>query len=302
MTERVIFLYEQFDLLKNMTQSSCKSAARSRFRSGQFRRLLLAASLLLPGVNTLAHEYWLQAAPYSPAVGASSNLTLQFGELFHGEHTPFVLGRFTRFEQYSSTGMQELGKRVPRGLELPRMPVMINQPGSYLIAFDAAANYVTLPADKFFDYLHDEGLDAVNRQRAASGQAGVPGRERYYRNVKTLLRGGGQSDDTYAVAVGQHLEIMPHADPLALKPGQTLTLSLRFAGQPLAGALLKAWHKKDGQLTIVRSVSDASGQVSVALPWAGEWMLSVVHMTAAVDTRDADWDSYWGSLAFEVLP
>lgn len=278
----------------------------SRLTSGLTSHLqnaiLLSMSLALPSLPAQAHEYWMQAAPYSPAVGSSSNLTLQFGELYQGEHTPFVLGRFTRFEHYSGAGKDDLSKRVPRALELPRLPLSIAQAGSHLVAFDAAANYVTLAPDKFFDYLHEEGLDAINRQRAATGQAATPGRERYFRNVKTLLRGGGVSDNTFTVKTGQQLEIMPLSDPLLLKPGQTLELALQFAGQPLAGALLKAWHKRDGQLTIVRATSDARGQVAVALPWAGDWMLSVVHMLPSTETKNADWDSYWGSLTFEVLP
>ncbi|MGI4849206.1 MAG: DUF4198 domain-containing protein [Janthinobacterium lividum] len=291
-----------------MTRSLCRLSCVPRvcfFPRLFSRRIVHAAWLALylaPVLPAAAHEYWVQATPYSAAVGASSNLTLQFGEYYKGEITPFVLHRFTRFEHYSQAGKVDLEPRVPRGVELGRVPLAIDAPGTHMVAFDAAANYLTLPADKFFDYLHDEGLDNINRIRAAMGHASRPGRERYFRNVKTLLRGGGASDATYAVQTGQRMELLPMSDPLAMKPGDTLALGLLFDGKPLAGALLKAWYKRNGQLTLIRAVSDAAGQVSVSLPWAGEWMLSVVHMIPSAGSVDQDWDSYWGNLSFELLP
>lgn len=294
----------RFDLQRAVLplQQHCRRLCEHRSQSvWTFLRCALLVLCAVQARPTAAHEYWLHAAPYSPAVGATSNLTLQFGEYFIGEPTPFVLQRFTRFEHYSSAGKVDLEPRVPRGVELPRLPVLVGQAGTQLIAFDAVANYLTLPADKFYDYLHDEGLDSINRIRAAIGHAGRPGRERYFRNVKTLLRGGGLSDDTYAIATGQRLELTPGNDPLSMKPGDSLVLTLQFDGKPLAGALLKAFHRHDGQLTMIRAYSDHAGKISLALPWAGEWMLSTVHMIPAAGSADADWDSYWGNLSFELL-
>jgi uncharacterized GH25 family protein len=73
-----------------------------------------------------------------------------------------------------------------------------------------------------------------------------------------------------------------------------------YQGAPLAQALVKAWHLRDGQLTIARGRTDAQGQIQLRLPWTGVWMVSVVHMVPSSGTPGVDWDSHWGNLTFEL--
>ena len=65
-------------------------------------------------------------------------------------------------------------------------------------------------------------------------------------------------------------------------------------------ALLQAWHKQGSQTAIIKTQTDRQGRVSIVLPLPGPWMVSVVHMVAAKDTREHDWDSYWGNLTFAL--
>ena len=73
-----------------------------------------------------------------------------------------------------------------------------------------------------------------------------------------------------------------------------------FEGKPLANRVVKAWYKRAGQTLLIRTRSDSGGNVAFNLPYAGPWMLSVVHMLAATETAEADWDSYWGNLTFDL--
>ena len=75
---------------------------------------------------------------------------------------------------------------------------------------------------------------------------------------------------------------------------------LLFDGKPLVNRLVKAWYKHDGQTLLIRTHSDSGGQVAFNFPYAGPWMLSVVHMLPATETADADWDSFWGNLTFDL--
>ena len=77
-----------------------------------------------------------------------------------------------------------------------------------------------------------------------------------------------------------------------------MSFQLLFDGKPLVNRLVKAWYKHDGQTLTIRSLSSPAGTVTFHLPYAGLWMLSVVHMIPAEDTTDADWDSFWGNLTF----
>ncbi len=182
----------------------------------------------------------------------------------------------------------------------------LDQPGTHLVTYDSEPLHITLAADKFHAYLHDEGLDYVKTQREASGTADQSGRERYFRNVKTIVqvdhasRAGQPEDRTYATRTGQMLEMLPLRNPTSLRPGGTLGIQVEFDGKPLAGALVKAWHKHKEQLLIVRSRTSASGRVELTLPYAGGWMVSVVHMVPGATDSVFDWESYWGNLSFSL--
>jgi Domain of unknown function (DUF4198) len=207
---------------------------------------------------------------------------------------------------YTSGAQTDLKPFLSSDTTESEVSLAMSNGGTHLVAFDSEPLHITLAAEKFHAYLHDEGLDFVKAQREKAGTADQPARERYYRNVKTLFQTGGakrpgQSEDvTYATRTGQRLEILPMSNPLALRPGATLGIKVEFDAKPLGGALVKAWHKQGQQLFIVRTRTSANGHAELTLPYAGGWMISVVHMVAATDSADVDWDSYWGNLSFSL--
>jgi uncharacterized GH25 family protein len=77
-------------------------------------------------------------------------------------------------------------------------------------------------------------------------------------------------------------------------------MQLMFNGKPLKGALVKAWHQGDSQITVLRARTDARGRFAYRLPWSGVWMVSVVHMVPVTGEPGVDWDSHWGNLTFEL--
>ena len=265
------------------------------FQTGLLATFLIALAPLADG-----HEFWLQPQPFTVETGASTAISLRVGENFDGELTPLVEERTAALRHYSAGSVVDLMPRLPRRTALPRLEVPINSAGLHLIAFDSQPITFSLPADKFQAYLHDEGLDHVIEQRAAAGKAAEPGRERYRRNIKTLLKSGGVSDGTYALRTGQRLEITALSDPYAATPGSTLRFRLSFDNAPLAHALVKGWHKHDDQLLLIKARTDAAGEVKLSLPYAGVWMVSVVHMIPARNAPNTDWDSYWGNLTFAL--
>ena len=103
---------------------------------------------------------------------------------------------------------------------------------------------------------------------------------------------------TRATPSGQRLEIMPLRNPLALRAGDALALKIVFENRPLAGALVKAWHKHRGQLLLIRATTSLAGLVEFNLPYQGAWMVSVVHMVPVQGEEGVDWDSLWANLSF----
>lgn len=278
-----------------------------------FLSLAVCAGLLVPHIAQ-AHEFWFEPVTSQLAAGDTARLDLRVGEFFEGEQMGFSMPQTVALRQYSASGNKDLRALLPppsRGA-IATLNLPLPAPGSYLFAFDSQPNQISLAADRFHAYLHDEGLDFIKTQREAAGTAEKPGRERYRRHVKTLLRVGNASgssssaataaaaDKTYAARTGQRLEIVPSNDPLAMKPGDALDLQVLFDDKPLAGALLKAWNRQGGQTLIIRAKTSVDGKATFNLPYAGGWMISVVHMVPAKGEKDIDWDSLWGNLSFNL--
>lgn len=257
------------------------------------------AAVLLCGANAFAHEFWVHAAPFSPAVGGSAELTLHVGEYYVGEVVGVTSQHAASVKLHSASGVQNLTDRAPTNRVLGSLRIPFERAGTHLIAYDSHPSEVVLSADKFHAYLHEEGLDAVIRQRESAGTAAQPGRERFRRHAKALLGVGGQADRTALAAIGQRFELIPLSDPTASR-GNAVQFAARFDGQPLASVLVKAWHKRGGQTIAVRARSDDKGLVTFEFPYPGPWMLNAVHMIPATGVRNIDWDSFWSSLTFEV--
>lgn len=246
-----------------------------------------------------AHEFWMLPDAFALPAGESTRFTLAVGQDFTGEPVPFSAPLVASLRHLSRGADVDLRLLAPAAGALA-LRLRFARAGTHLVALDTHPSAIELPADKFNDYLRQEGLVAVLQARERAGTLDRPGREHYRRNVKTLLRVGGASDDTYGRRTGQRLEIVPLADPSALAPQQPLALQVWFDDRPLPGALVKLWSGSGAQLVALSAVSDAEGRVSFVLPRTGTWMASVVQMVPAPGARDHDWDSYWGNLTFAV--
>lgn len=259
-------------------------------------RMALAACTVLLSPFAGAHEFWLWPAPFSLPVGGTAALGMFVGEYFEGERIGVSPSHAASMRVHAARGRDGL---VKAHAAPPSLNMTFARAGTHVIAFDSAPSMLTLSADKFHAYLHEEGLDAIIRQRERDGTAEMPGRERYRRNAKTLVK-VGRADEAYGRSTGQRLEIMPLADPLSASPGDTIGFRLLFDDKPLPETLVKAWHRRGGQTTVVRARSDTDGRVRFTLPYSGPWMVSTVHMIPAAGSTDADWDSFWGNLTFEL--
>jgi uncharacterized GH25 family protein len=278
-----------------------------------FRHALLVGLLgLAPALQ--AHEFWFAPIASPQTVGSTVTLRLEVGELFNGDAAGFSIPTTKALRHFSAKApVEDLKPFLPPKDREAEVELALDTPGIHLLAYDSAPLRLKLEAGRFNAYLHDEGLDFVKTQREQAGTADQPGRERYRRNIKTLIAVGPEPkavqalDQTYAKHASQRLEITPLQNPLALAPGEALPVQIMFDDKPLVGALVKAWHKHDGQLVMIRATTSTQGEVSFNLPYAGDWMVSVVHMIPATDggeeegTEDGvDWDSFWGNLSFHM--
>lgn len=256
--------------------------------------------LLLSGLVTSsllsAHECWLQPATFSPVAGPTIGLTIQVGEHFQGEPKPFNPERIAALKHFSAAGTEDWTAKANNKLQLP---VKFEDAGTHVVTYDSKPSLITLTPAEFDAYLREEGLEFVIAERERSGESAKPGRERYQRCNKTIVQADGRADATFGITTGQRLEIIPLDNPADWRAGGTLRFKLLFAGQPLADAKVRAWHRAGEKLTTLDGRITVAGEVAFALPAGGQWMLSTIRMARVTD-KDADWESTWGNLTFAV--
>ena len=274
------------------------------------RRLLrwLPYLYLLGFTPLQAHEFWFTPTPNPAPVNSHAKLDLRVGEYFDGDLVGFSVAGSTGFVRHTKKGQENLMPLLPKLAPVGELQLPLNTPGTHLLVYDSQPRSLELSADTFHAYLHDEGLDFIKVLREERGAANTSGRERFRRHIKTLIQVGPHSrsnaveDRTFAIRTGQRLEVIPLNNPLTMKVGSILGIQVLFEGEPLAGALVKAWHKQAGQTLLIRGTTSTTGMVSFNLPYRGAWMVSVVHMVPILGNPDpeVDWDSFWGNLSFSL--
>jgi len=261
------------------------------------RALLLAVAMSAPAAASRAHDFWIEPSSFHPDPGSEIAVSLRVGQDFRGEpvpRNPSLIQRFALISGRTETPIDGLPGADPAG------QVRIPQPGLYWIAFRGGRSPIVLDAEKFEKYLAEEGLDAVSRMRRERGESGKPAREVYSRSVKSLIVSGdpGDSAADFGRPLGLTLELVLRKDPRKVVPGP-VPLTLSYEGKPLSGALVVAMEQ-GSSADRVSARTDARGEVTLALPRKGVWLVKAVHMTPAPAGLDAEWESVWTSLTFET--
>jgi uncharacterized GH25 family protein len=258
--------------------------------------VLLLAYLARPA---LAHDYWIEPDNFSPPVGKAVAVRVFVGDHFNREaERPFQKKLTVSLRLVSAVKTVDLRTLGQEG-KIPLTEVLCPDQGSYWVALERAPVGITLAADKFNRYLEDERLTAIREERKRAKEDGRPGRERYSRYLKCLLRAGGTGDATWEKVLGHRLEIVLLADPHAATGGM-LKVRLLFEGKPLPNVALFALCKEGKQVTEQKLATAADGTAEVKLLGKGIWLLRLVHMRRCAGRADADWESFWTSLTFEL--
>jgi uncharacterized GH25 family protein len=255
--------------------------------------LLLA---LAAGLPARAHDFWIRPSRHRVAPGEVVKVHLKVGEHMRGEPVRRNPARMEAFVAVGPFGVQPLAGldgSDPAGL------LKASDPGTYVLAYRGRPSCLELPPAKFEAYLREEGLESVLAQRRAAGTFGQPGRERFTRYAKALVQVGDRWDPGFGRTLGLRLELVPELNPQAPAAGRSLPVRLLFEGAPLPGAKLVAQLEGDPAVQVtVRS--DSEGRALLRLDRPGRWMVKAVHMVPAKGEPDADWESLWASLSFEV--
>jgi len=264
------------------------------------RRAALAASwcaacIVTAASSASAHDLWIEPSAFHPAPGATISIRLRVGQNFVGDPLPRYDSLVQRFDLSSRDG-----ERPIEGGEGddPAGRIAIPSPGAHLVGYRSNNSYVSQEAQKFEEYLKEEGLEQIIRTRAGRGESQKPSREFFARCAKALVVSGSGPRAGFDRVLGFTFEIVPEKDPEAWEAEGDLVFRVLFEGQPLPGALIVALPQRDPSRKL-SARSDPGGRVSFRLPHAGIWLVKAVQMIP-FDGGKADWQSFWASLTFEI--
>lgn len=259
-------------------------------------------SLILLGICTitfasLAHEFWLLPQKFLLKINESTVIDINVGENFTGKSWGGKKDRIAKLTHYSQNGQEEILGNVAEN-NTNQIKVVFKTAGNHLVAFNNTNKFIELEALKFNDYLKEEGLDNALAFRKEQNLLEVKGREFYQRCVKTLLQVSDKQDDSYKINTGMRLELIPTANPYMTISPKQLTFEVLFDNQIQANALVLVWQKINGKVNMKKYRTDADGKVIFPFVAKGNWMISTVKMIPHTDTKEADWQSFWGSYTF----
>ena len=257
---------------------------------------VMAIALVLGAASSLsAHEFWIEPTTFAPATGKVVGIRARVGDGVLGDPVPRDPALLEKLIVDSGAGATPVVGQEgadPAGL------LRLATDGLHVIGYLGKPTPVEIPADTFNTYLRDEGLNEVLAERNRRGTARTGARELFTRCAKTLVFAGPARADQRDRVLGFPLELVADGNPYALARADGLTFTLLYRGRPLAGALVTAIRRRNGERLSIRS--DAAGKVRFALPADGAWLIKAVHMTPPPLRSEADWVSYWASLTFEL--
>ena len=243
-----------------------------------------------------AHDMWIEPATFSPVQGEIVSVKLRVGQDLLGDPLPRNAALFKQFSIVDGAGSRPA---VGREGGNPAGFVSVQHAGLAIIGYGSNPSTVEETAEKFNQYLKEEGLDGIAQWRAQHNLTNAKVREQFSRCAKSLVLSGPSGAADADRVLGFTLELFAERNPYTLRAGEALPLRLTYENRPLAGALVVAMNRQNpSQKITARTGGD--GRVKLALPArSGMWLIKAVHMVPAVAGSDADWSSYWASLTFE---
>jgi len=263
------------------------------------RRVLACGAAAMLAAGALGHDFWIRPVAFRVGVGEVVRAGLLVGEKLQGETRPFRADRVVAFTILgASTDLKPARLESAEGAD-PAGTFTPSKPGLHVIAYEGKESTITLEPEKFEAYLREEGLEHIIRRREEMGEKDKPGREAYARFAKAFVVVGDLVEGPWQVRCHTACEIVPLSNPLAEAKGGVRRFRVMRNDAPMANAKVVGRAEK-APLEAVTGLTNASGEVDLALTHTGMWLITSVAMDRAKDRTDVDWVSAWASLTFEI--
>jgi uncharacterized GH25 family protein len=259
-------------------------------------RMLALAIIAMSHALLFAHDMWIDPTTFFSQTGQIVGVRLRVGQDLLGDPLPRNPALINQFIVEDAAGRKPV---IGRDGADPAGFVRVATPGLLIVGYRSNPSAVELPAEKFNQYLKEEGLDAIAALRARRNQTGAGAHELFSRCAKSLVLSGSSGEGQGDRPLGFTLELLAERNPYAIRAGEDLPLRLTYENRPLPGALVVAMNRQNPSAKLAAR-TDNDGRVRFRLPSSGMWLVKGVHMVPAPSGTNADWASFWASLTFEL--
>lgn len=253
----------------------------------------------LAALPLLAHDLYMMPEKFTIQPGAPLSIVFQNGDEFPVASSPTKPERLRDTKLISAAGTANFENITAHE---KNTTATVKTPGAGLGILTARTipNFIELDPAKFKSYLEHENLTATLKWREQHKETGKPGRERYSKYVKSIVK-IGKTDATFSKPTGLTIEIIPEADPYSLKPGATLPVLVLFRGKPAVDvAVESAWLENGNAKMEVYGRTDSNGKIRIPIKATGPHRLHAIVMERCAEPKAADWESFWASLTFAI--
>jgi uncharacterized GH25 family protein len=266
--------------------------------------VISAVFLLLTPLE--GHDFWLASSHWAASPGSTIVLTANVGDDTFPVSESFTNPDRVEYVRLLGPDSLELKPEFTKaGESLATSIVLPSAPVTYAIVMSVKGHFLSMPADKFGEYLREEGLDGVLAQRVTLKETDQPSRERYWRQAKVLVHAGDGVAGHVIKPTTLVAELVPNSDFTQAHPGDTVSVRLLYQGKPVSDAQIAFTPSRRApeQPRVTRVRTKRDGRVQFKLVGKGPYLLSTVVMVrreGETGPEAADWESYWCSLTFDI--
>jgi hypothetical protein len=268
-----------------------------------FSIISLSMVMLMMAVGiAVAHDLFLKPVRYRIPENATVLVRVLNGTFSSSENS-ISRDRLIDLSIVSPTGRSRLDTAEWRAAgDTSTFRLRTGGAGTYVLGVSTRARTFELTGKQFNDYLASDGIPDVLAARRRDGELEKAVRERYGKHVKAIMQVGSSRSDDYLSALGYPAEIVPLVNPYSLRPGGTLRVRAIVDGAAAPNQLVVYGGRTTSGARIaqrnVRTGGDGTANIPLRMP--GTWYVKFIHMTRQAAGGEADYESKWATLTFEI--
>lgn len=270
--------------------------------------LRLCAALLVPvhGLPTaLASEMYLKAQDYKQPENSTQAISMINGSFEESRNAV----EFSRLQDVKIVMGETVVKPTDRQWTsddtFSYMRYETANAGTYVIGALTKPRIINFSRRQFAAYLEQKGMIEMLAKFEVNKSPDTI-RERYSKHARALIQVGDDRSPTYRERLGYPVEIILDKNPYDLRFGDEIGFQVLADGKPIGNQMARAscegFHGHDasgGHISYFDLRTDSAGRAKFLISQKCVWYVSLIHLREA-DDADADYESNWATITFEV--